>query len=304
MKVADLTPVDLRARLAGPGLCLPCGPFTVCVRSSLPVIAEGVAVLYPDFELAPPEAFVDFVVRLAPGKRLRRFMRPQVHFDCDGRRPFKPLPEGQALAMMEWGLNWVLTSHAHQWMLIHAAVVERDGRAMVLAADPGSGKSTLCAALAQRGWRLLSDEMAFVSLQDGSLMPIARPVSLKNQSIGVIAAAFPKAVLGPCSFDTVKGTVAHMRPPTDSVARRSERVRPGLLVFPKFAAGQSLKLEPVGRAKALMELVGHTFNYSVLGAEAFEALASLVEAAPAYRLQYSRFDELFPALDALWASHP
>jgi HprK-related kinase A len=302
LKVSELSTSDLRARLASAGLCLPCGPYTVRLRSPLPVIAEGLATLYPDYELAADDAFIDFVVTLAPGRGLRRFIRPQVIFDCDGRRPFKPLPQGQALAMMEWGLNWVLTSHAHQWMLIHAAVVERDGRAMVLAADPGSGKSTLCAALVLRGWRLLSDEMAFVSLLDGRLLPIARPVSLKNRSIEVIRALSSAAVIGPSSFDTVKGTVAHLRPPADSVARREQTVSAGLLVFPRYGAGQALSLQPVARAQALMELVSHTFNYSVLGSEAFEALAGLVESAPAYRLAYSDFDTLHPALDALWAA--
>lgn len=304
MKLAELSRAALHERLSGAGLALPCGPFTVCLRSPLPAIAQGIATLYADFDLAPPDAFIDFVVTLAPGRRWRRFVGQQVHFDCDGRRPFKPLAQRQALAMMEWGLNWVLTSHAHQWMLIHAAVVERDGRALVLAAEPGSGKSTLCAALVLRGWRLLSDEMAFVSLQDGRLLPIARPVSLKNESIDVIRALSADAVIGPASHDTAKGTVAHLRPPASSVARRLEQAHPAMLLFPKYAAGQTLSLLPVGRAQALMELVGHTFNYSVLGAEAFEALANMVESAPAYRLQYSRFDELFPALDALWAKNP
>ena len=304
MKVAELSRSALRARLCGPGLCLPCGPFTVRLRSPLPAIAEGIGLLYADFELAPDGAFIDFEVSLIPGQRLRRWIRPQVNFDSDGRRPFKPLPREQALAMMEWGLNWLLTSHAQQWLLIHAAVVERDGKALVLAADPGSGKSTLCAALVLRGWRLLSDEMAFVSLQDGQLLPIARPVSLKNRSIDVIRAFSKDAVIGPPSFDTVKGTVAHLRPPAASVARREQRARPALLVFPKYEAGQAQQLQAVPRAQALMELVSHTFNYALLGGDAFEALAGLVEAVPAYRLQYSDFDQLFPALDALWERLP
>ena len=81
---------------------------------------------------------------------LRRHLRPQAILRCDGRVPFKPLPMAQAMPMLEWGLNWVISSHAHDCLVLHAAVVERDGQALVLAADPGSGKSTLCAALVHR----------------------------------------------------------------------------------------------------------------------------------------------------------
>src|SRR3546814_15972535 len=83
--------------------------------------------------------------------------------------------------MLEWGLNWCIGAHGHQFLIIHAAVIERNGLAAILPGAPGSGKSTLTACLVHNGWRLLSDEMALVSLQDGGLTALARPISLKNR---------------------------------------------------------------------------------------------------------------------------
>ena len=71
---------------------------------------------------------------------------------------------------------------------MHAAVFERDSSAVVLPGPSGVGKSTLCAALVARGWRLLSDEVAMIRPQDGLLQPYPRPISLKNESIEMIAA--------------------------------------------------------------------------------------------------------------------
>jgi hypothetical protein len=46
---------------------------------------------------------------------------------------------------------------------IHAACVVRRGKAVLLSAPSGTGKSTLALSLARRGWELLSDEWTFVA---------------------------------------------------------------------------------------------------------------------------------------------
>lgn len=59
--------------------------------------------------------------------------------------------------------------------VLHAAVVaDATGRGVVLAGDSGTGKSVLLAALVQRGWGLLTDDLAPVTL-DGDGVPVAVP---------------------------------------------------------------------------------------------------------------------------------
>ena len=59
----------------------------------------------------------------------------------------------------------------NQFLLLHAGAVERGGGAVLLPAQPGSAKSTLAAALACSGFRLLSDQFGVVSLDDGLCCP-------------------------------------------------------------------------------------------------------------------------------------
>ncbi len=98
--------------------------------------------------------------------------------------------------MLEWGLNWCVSAHCHQYLIFHAAVIEKSGRALILPAPPGSGKSTLCAGLVNRGWRLLSDELTLIDIASCGVVPLPRPVSLKNASIDVIRAYAPAAAIG------------------------------------------------------------------------------------------------------------
>ncbi|MCA1926509.1 MAG: HprK-related kinase A [Thiobacillus sp.] len=235
MKLLQLSPGDLRRQLAGPGVWLRTGPFSMRLQSRIPAIAAGLADLYGQFEVrSPREAFADFHVSVNSPSGLRRWVKPQAQFSFDGQQPFKPLPRDQAFPMLEWGLNWCVSTQAHQYLIIHAAVIEKNGRAAILPAPPGSGKSTLAAALVLSGWRLLSDELTLIDRKTGNIQPLPRPVSLKNQSIEVIRQFDPQVFINRASHDTVKGTVAHMRPPRDSVLRQHEPARPGWVIFPKW----------------------------------------------------------------------
>ena len=290
MKLGDLSLAQLRQRLADNDLALRAGPFVTRIQSPMLQVAEGLLRLYAEFPLDTGE-FRDFHVRVGPPSGLRRWLRPQINFWYDDHSPFKPLPANHAFALLEWGLNWCVAGHAHHYLMLHAAVLEKNGRAVVLPGDPGAGKSTLTAALMLSGWRLLSDEITLVDRDDGLLVGLARPVSLKNASIDIIQRAFPDAVIGAPAYDTHKGTVAHLKPSADSVARVGEKARPAWVVFPRWREGSTARLSPHSRADALLHTASHAFNYSLLGGLGFELNAALMDACTCHDFEYSNLDD-------------
>jgi hypothetical protein len=300
MKLLQLPPAELRRQLAGAGVWLRTGPFSLRVQSRIPLVAEGLTELYGQFEVRNAhEAFADFHVSVNPPHTLRRWLRPQVEFNFDGRQPFKPLPRDQAFPMLEWGLNWCVSTQAHQYLIIHAAVVEKHGIAAILPAPPGSGKSTLTAGLVLSGWRLLSDELTLINRKTGLIQPLPRPVSLKNQSIDVIRVFEPSAYINRASHDTIKGTVAHMRPPRNSVLRQHETARPGWVIFPKWEAGAPATLTPRSQAQTFMFLAQNAFNYSHLGADGFRVGAALIDHAQCFDFHYGDLREAVAEFDRL-----
>jgi HprK-related kinase A len=280
------------------------GAFVVHVRSSLPPVAEGIGLLYADYPLCVEQGFADFHVNFERVPGLRGWVRPQVRFDHDGHAPFESLPAAQAFALFEWALNWCVSSYAHRYLMIHSAVVEKNGRAALLPAPSGSGKSTLCAALVSKGWRLLSDELALLRLDTGELVPLPRPISLKNGSIGLISEYAPGTVFGRPARDTVKGTVAHMKAPTASVVRAAETARPAWIVFPRYEAGAAALLAPVAPARAFLRAAENAFNYSVLGADGFRAVARLIDTTHTFDFSYSALDDAVAVFEQLAGAQP
>lgn len=274
------------------------GPVVSRITTVLPLVENGIGLLYAKHAL-DDSGFADFHVRVALARGIRRWLHPQVLFHFDGTVPFNPLPANQAFPMLEWGLNWCLSSHCHRYLTLHAAVVEMGGRALILPAPPGSGKSTLCAGLALSGWRLLSDELAMIDPETMMLTPVPRPVSLKNASIDVVRTFAPRAVLSPPVHETVKGRVAHMLPPGDAVLRAHESVPPGWVVIPRYMAGAPPQLTRLPKAQALMHLAENAFNYNVHGRSGFDLLANIVDKVDSYTFTYSRLEDASTTLQKL-----
>lgn len=300
MRLSSLTESELICRLSNGGLSLHVGPFVVNIKSTIPGIVQGIRHLYSEYKIEEP-GFADFHVAMKRPGNMRRWFRPQVEFYFDNRVPFKPLPLSQAFPVFEWGLNWCVAKYGNQFLILHAAVLEKNGRAVIMPGAPGAGKSTLCAALALSGWRLLSDEMALISLKDGSVMPIPRPVSLKNESIQVIQQFSSKAEIGPDAADTVKGVVAHMKVPTDSIEQAHTKAKPALLVCPQYQANASSSMVSKPKRETFINVIQNAFNYSLLGKDGFLTAGNLVDACDCYTFTYSDLSDAIQIFDSLFS---
>lgn len=261
-------------------------PFNIRLRSPIPRVAQHLDFYYRDVQRGTDRDFIDFDVAVLPAKALRRWWRPQARFLLDGVEPFFPLPADQAGPMFEWGLNWCVAQRALGLQVLHAAVVEREGRAIVMPGFPGAGKSTLCAALTHiDSWRLLSDELAILDPATNLLFAHPRPISVKNASIPVVR-AFPGARVGPVYEDTRKGTISHLACPAGSMARAATPARAAWVVFPRFVEGSPLTLEPVSRTEAFTWISEQSFNKERMGKAGFVSLCALLDGAHCWELTY------------------
>lgn len=295
-------PALIASALGHTGLSLDYGACTVRVIAPHTGFETPLQTVYHAFDFIENPAFSDFHINLYRGSNIRRFLRPTVQFEIDGVTPFDPFPLSNALPLYEWGINWCFAQRFNQYVLLHAGTLALGNSGIIMAAVPGAGKSTLSAALMLRGFRLLSDEFGVLNPTTGELLPMLKPVALKNQSIDIIRSFSDDAWLGPTFAGTKKGDVAHLGPDRPSTIARHQPATPRLIIFPRYEGGAKLSLTPQSPELAFSRLAFNSFNYALLGPISFSAVTTLAAKCPAYELRYSKLDEAVNCLHDLVAN--
>ena len=297
--VAELSQDAFGTLLRSSGIGVEIGPFNARILTDVSSLIEPLYRFYKDYPLLNDDDVYSFHARLQTRHTFPRFYRRVVRFSVDGRTPHEDMPSEHALPILEWGLNLVIALRCHNFLMLHAAVLERNGSALLLPAAPGDGKTTLCAGLSHRGWRTLSDEFGLIRPDFCEMIPVPRPMALKNDSIDVIRDFAPEAYIGPTTPNTRKGNVAHLKPTSESIARQSETAPATMIVFPRWVAGAPLSLQEVSKGEGFMLLANNAFNYELLGEAAFRTVRDLVSGAACYRLIYSDLEEATACLGEL-----
>ena len=274
------------------------GPATFRIGSDWAAPVRQLAALYADYPAA--EGLCDFTVRLEAETPWRRWVRASVAIRGDYMLPDAvPMALEHGLLAAEMGMNLQMALGWRRHLLLHAATVERDGRALLMTGLSGSGKSTLAASLGEAGWRLMGDEFALLDLAAGTFHPFPRAVSLKNESVAVMEARAGADRLGPRLERTPKGTIRHLKPRGDAIARMDEPAEPALILFPRF--GHEPAVRAVGPAEVFVRLTQASTNYVALGEPAFDALTRLVTRVPALAIDYPDAATALAQVEELWS---
>lgn len=274
------------------------GPVGFRVGSDWAEPVDMLRRLYRDYP-APEGGVPDLTVRLFAARPWRRYLRPSVTIGGDYNIPdAAPLPLAHGLLAAEMGMNLQLALGWRRHLLLHAACLERDGRALLLTGESGSGKSTLAALLMSRGWRLMGDEFALIDLADGSVHAFPRLISIKNEAIELVRTLVPGDRRGPILHGTPKGTIRHYVPDAPAIARMALPATPALLLFPTFGGDAAHRAIPP--SETFVRLTQASTNYVALGEQGFAALTRLVQTVPTRAIDYPDTAGALAQVDAAW----
>ena len=183
---------------------------------------------------------------------LRRF-----HVLYEGSaRIARTLALDEALDRLEEGVRLSVASRARQRLFVHAGVVARGGRAVLIPGHSRSGKSTLVAALVKAGATYYSDEYAVLDSL-GRVHPFPRPLVLR----------------GPDGMSR--------RQPEEEIGGRAG-VTPlpvALVISTRYRPGGRWRPRRVSSGRGLLALLGHTVPARLRPREAVRVLSRVMDDA-------------------------
>ncbi len=184
---------------------------------------------------------------------------------------------------------YAFLNHVHSMMfertrdllLVHAGCVSQGDVAVLLPADPGSGKTTLVASLVRAGFGYLSDEIAPVDPQSGLVHPFPRALIVRKSSLRLFGDVPASTGLSPVTYKNRRFISAQ---DLGAETVRGPRL-PGLVVVPRFEPGAETSLTPLRPAETAIELWQHVMNLrNLAAAPALDAIRRVAVRVRGYRL--------------------
>jgi hypothetical protein len=256
------------------------------VRTTLPDVADLIADLLHD-------------LRADSGPRVHRYELRREEHD----RPYAAYVDGQLtrrvgtpLALVDellWHVNREAIVTPDPRIAIHASVAVWDRRGMMFPAPANSGKTTLVSALLTRGATYVTDEAALLDPSSPRIHPYPKPMWMAPA--GVRAVAGLQSRLRP-EYRSLSRVRAYVTPRALGTVAVEDPVGIDLIVFPTYREGGRSRLEPIGRAEAVVSLARNAFDLARFGRDGILALSALVERARCYRLELGDLEGAVTAL--------
>jgi hypothetical protein len=218
--------------------------------------------------------------------------RPRFRIYVDGQRRWSDDEDALLLATALDEITQMAIDSLPGQVMLHAGAVERDGQVVVVAGDSGRGKSTLTAALVQRGYRYLTDEVVAIDPTSLRARPFAKAIDLDATSRQLLGLGSPRR----------RGSAATEKAPVavEQIGAVSTGGQVALVVlliddvdpFDGVTTPQSPAI------RSLLDLIGCTFGPTFDHPGGLESLTRVVESVPVLRLPRGPLDVACAQIDA------
>jgi hypothetical protein len=192
----------------------------------------------------------------------------------------------------------VWTRSCHDGLMLHAALLSKRGRGLMIGGVSGAGKTSLAAWLLRQGWTYHGDDQMYADALDLHWEGFVRPLCFK----GDWASIFPALVTRPESVATMGGQTLVPVSLFGQEVLSDTSVRPGIMLFPTFRTGSEFSLKRLPAGQATLRLAQSILNGGNLIHRGVAQAAGIARSCPGYEMTYGSFDQLAPLSQLLDAS--
>ncbi|HOX54894.1 MAG: hypothetical protein PHI86_04135 [Candidatus Omnitrophica bacterium] len=187
----------------------------------------------------------------------------------------------------------------HKIYVLHSGCVVKDNSAVLLAGNPGSGKSIISLSLVRNGYKYLTDDDTFFWQKGDNIECFAfySEPKIKNYLLRYFP-EMKRKYLKPLKQDKKQKVEIKKLYPNCFQDKSS----PKLLIFPEFSLHSKTRIEAIDKQYALRRLVEDKFRifqgqYENISKLHFETLSKLVKQVKTYKLIYKDQDvDMIPEL--------
>jgi len=170
--------------------------------------------------------------------------------------------------------------------VFHAGAISDDNGVVLLSGSPGSGKSTLVAALMCLGKKVFTDEVSILT-HDKKIRPAPGVIGLKEGSWDVIEGFLPSITAMPIHLRQDDKVVKYIQPCNllnNNQLKYGEPVK--AIVFPVYSQEFDTHIEKISSAEALVRLTKAGYYTSqTLSTNTVTELIAWIHDIPAFELQ-------------------
>jgi hypothetical protein len=213
-----------------------------------------------------------------------------------GERLVEICKQSEIVASLKAYLTQKVLDRSAPNVVVHAACLVHDAKAVLMIGRPGAGKTTLTLALAHAGFGYAGDDIALLT-PGGSVQGVPFAAAVKSGSWDLVSRFVPDFGALPVHWRADRKRVRYVVPPQVG----AQTGRPvGWFLFLRRKAGERPALADIEPAEAMTRLIAHSYaqggRLSTTGAH---ALAASLSGARICDFTYSDLDDAVEAIKAV-----
>jgi hypothetical protein len=179
---------------------------------------------------------------------------------------------------------------------VHAACIAKNGRAILLSAPSGTGKSVLALACAKKGWTFVSDDVSSLVRERPGATVIGRPERIKL--LPSAAGLFPEIARERRGTDQNGYPFIELRTQDIGISTLHETSVDSVVFLRRPVTGPA-RFVPLDSNETFARLVAELPVFEASVHEAQLRSLRMLSSLPAMELQYDRLDDAVQMLDGL-----